>query len=90
MKLSQEQLDRFDRDGYLFFSGLFTPEEISGLQAEVPRLYAQHDVATTSYPLWTIDRDTFLKLVERGGIVAPNGECRSARREGTPMTGAAS
>ena len=25
MKLTQEQLDRFDRDGYLFFPGLFRP-----------------------------------------------------------------
>ena len=42
MKLSQEQLDRFEREGYLLFPGLFTPEEIRSLQAEVPRLYAQH------------------------------------------------
>jgi ectoine hydroxylase len=34
---------------------------------------AAHDVATTSYPLWTIDNDTIVKLVARGGIVAPKG-----------------
>jgi ectoine hydroxylase len=34
---------------------------------------AEHDVATTSYPLWTIDGTTIGKLVERGGIVAPKG-----------------
>jgi ectoine hydroxylase len=34
---------------------------------------AAHDVATTSYPLWTIDPDTIAKLVARGGIVAPKG-----------------
>jgi ectoine hydroxylase len=34
---------------------------------------AAHDVATTSYPLWTIDNDTIAKLVARGGIVAPKG-----------------
>ncbi|MFZ9252333.1 MAG: proline hydroxylase, partial [Hylemonella sp.] len=27
MQLSREQLEQFDRDGYLFFPGLFTPEE---------------------------------------------------------------
>src|SRR5215469_8707845 len=32
---------------------------------------AAHDVATTSYPLWTIDNDTIAKLAARGGIVAP-------------------
>jgi ectoine hydroxylase len=191
MKLTPEQLERFDREGYLFFPGLFSREEIAVLQAEVPRLYAQqrpenvrekgsdavrtnfaahlysypfaklarhprmvkpvmqiygdalymhqfkingkmafdgdvwqwhqdygtwknddlmpepramnvaifldpvnefngplmfipgshklgaldatHDTSTTSYPLWTIDKETIAKLVERGGIVAPRG-----------------
>ena len=41
MKLSAEQLQRFDRDGYLFFPSLFTPEEIKTLTDEVPSLYAQ-------------------------------------------------
>ncbi len=41
MKLMQEQLEQFDRDGYLFFPSLFTPEEIQVLLDEVPRLYAQ-------------------------------------------------
>jgi ectoine hydroxylase len=36
-------------------------------------LDAQHDTATTSYPLWVINPDTITKLVERGGIVAPKG-----------------
>ena len=34
---------------------------------------AEHDVATTSYPLWTIDHETIDRLVARGGIVAPKG-----------------
>jgi len=41
MKLSQAQLDAFDRDGYLFFPGLFQPAEIKALTDEVPALYAQ-------------------------------------------------
>jgi ectoine hydroxylase len=40
-------------------------------------LDAQHDTATTSYPLWTINHDTIRKLVERGGIVAPKGPAGS-------------
>jgi ectoine hydroxylase len=195
MHLSQEQLDRFERDGFLFFPNLFTPEEIRTLMDAVPGLYAQHrpenvrekgsnavrtnfaahlysapfarlarhprmvepvkqmfgedvymhqfkingkmafdgdvwqwhqdygtwknddlmpepramnvaiflgdvnefngplmfipgshklgvldaqhDTATTSYPLWTINHDTIRKLVERGGIVAPKGPAGS-------------
>jgi len=34
---------------------------------------AEHDLSTTSYPLWTINHETIAKLVERGGIVAPKG-----------------
>ena len=40
MKLSAEQVAQFDRDGYLFFPSLFTPQEIGVLLEEVPRLYA--------------------------------------------------
>jgi len=195
MKLDAEQLARFDREGYLFFPSLFTPEEIRLLTDEVPRLYAQqrrenvrekgsdavrtnfaahmysepfarlarhprmvepvvqifgepvymhqfkingkaafdgdvwqwhqdygtwrnddhmpearamnvaifldevnefngplmfipgshkqgvipagHDTSTTSYPLWTIDKDTIAQLVAQGGIVAPKGPAGS-------------
>jgi ectoine hydroxylase len=38
---------------------------------------AAHDVATTSYPLWTIDNGSIAKLVARGGIVAPKGPAGS-------------
>ncbi|SAI49661.1 ectoine hydroxylase [Bordetella ansorpii] len=41
MQLSQAQLEQFDRDGFLFFPALFSPEEIAKLTDEVPRLYAQ-------------------------------------------------
>src|SRR5258706_1447859 len=41
MKLTPEQIAAFDRDGYLFFPGLFRPEEIRALTDEVPGLYAQ-------------------------------------------------
>ena len=38
---------------------------------------AEHDTATTSYPLWTISHDTIRKLVEHGGLVAPKGPAGS-------------
>jgi ectoine hydroxylase len=37
-------------------------------------LEAGHDKATTSYPLWTLDKATVTRLVEEGGIVAPTGK----------------
>jgi ectoine hydroxylase len=43
VKLTREQIERFDRDGYLFFPGLFSPEEIGVLTDEVPRLYARRE-----------------------------------------------
>ncbi len=41
MELTPAQLERFDRDGYLFFPSLFTPTEIGTLTDAVPALYAQ-------------------------------------------------
>ena len=41
MKLTPQQLEQFDRDGYLFFPALFTPAEVKTLTDEVPSLYAQ-------------------------------------------------
>ena len=41
MRLTQSQLEQFDRDGYLFFPSLFSPAEIKVLTDEVPALYAQ-------------------------------------------------
>jgi ectoine hydroxylase len=42
MKLTQTQIDQFERDGYLFFPSLFNPQEIKVLTDEVPNLYAQN------------------------------------------------
>src|SRR5580765_2988168 len=41
MKLSRQQIEGFERHGYLFFPGLFGLDEIKVLLDEVPRLYAQ-------------------------------------------------
>ena len=41
-------------------------------------LEAGHDLETTSYPLWTLDRETVTRLAEEGGIVAPTGKAGSA------------
>ncbi len=39
MQLTPQQLEAFDRDGYLFFPSLFSAAEIRTLTDEVPRLY---------------------------------------------------
>lgn len=38
---------------------------------------AGHDLETTSYPLWTLDRETVSQLAEEGGCVAPTGPAGS-------------
>jgi ectoine hydroxylase len=43
MHLTPDQLTQFERDGYLFFPGHFTPEEVALMNAEVPRLYARRE-----------------------------------------------
>ncbi len=43
MRLTPAQLEQFDRDGYLFFPGLFTPEETARLNNAVPALYERRE-----------------------------------------------
>jgi ectoine hydroxylase len=43
MRLTSAQLEQFDRDGYLFFPSLFTPEETARLNAAVPALYERRE-----------------------------------------------
>lgn len=38
---------------------------------------AGHDLETTSYPLWTLDRATVKRLADEGGLVAPTGPAGS-------------
>jgi ectoine hydroxylase len=42
MQLRQDQIDRFEREGFIFLPSLFRPEEVKVLVDEVPSLYAQH------------------------------------------------
>ena len=43
MKLTPEQHAQFERDGYLFFPGLFSSEETKTLTAAVPELYSRRE-----------------------------------------------
>ena len=148
MKLTPEEMERFDEQGYLFFPSRFSADEAAVLRAAADEVYALdrdevwressgvartafaahtyneafrrlgrhprlvepvmqlvdgpvymhqykvnangpllflpgshrqgvfeagHDLETTSYPLWTLDRATVTRLAERGGCVAPTG-----------------
>jgi len=44
MRLTQQQIEQFDRDGYLFFPGQFSAQEMKVLTDEVPALYARREV----------------------------------------------
>ena len=44
MKLSPADHERFERDGYLFFPGLFSADEVRTLTDAVPGLYARREV----------------------------------------------
>ncbi|ROZ76663.1 phytanoyl-CoA dioxygenase family protein [Ramlibacter sp. WS9] len=43
MRLTPEQLEQFDREGYLFFPAQFTRDEMRALTDEVPQLYARRE-----------------------------------------------
>ena len=53
--------------------------EFNGPLYLIPRSHKQgviqagHDTLTTSYPLWTLDKETVGRLANEGGIVAPKG-----------------
>jgi ectoine hydroxylase len=80
MRLTQEQLEQFDRDGYLFFPELFSRTEIGALTDEVPALFAQHrpenirekgsDAVRTSFAAHMYNR-TFAKLARHPRMVEP-------------------
>jgi ectoine hydroxylase len=80
MTLSAEQIERFDRDGYLFFPSLFTSEETRRLVDEVPAVFAQHrpenvrekgsDAVRTSFAAH-MSCDAFARLARHPRMVEP-------------------
>ena len=41
MKLTREQLQQFDEEGYLFFPDYFSPGETQILKSEIPGVFQQ-------------------------------------------------
>ncbi|QEI05192.1 proline hydroxylase [Pigmentiphaga aceris] len=80
MRLTPEQLEQFDRDGYLFFPGLFSKEETQTLSDAVPDLYSRReaynirekgsDAVRTNFAAHLIS-EPFAKLARHPRMVEP-------------------
>jgi len=80
MKLTAEQHAQFDRDGYLFFPGLFKPEEVRTLTEAVPELYSRReaynvrekgkDAVRTNFAAHMVS-EPFARLARHPRMVAP-------------------
>ena len=80
MKLTPEQLQRFDDEGYLFFPNYFSPEETQILKASIPEVFAQRreenvrektgDVVRTAFAVHTY-HPVFEALIHHPRFVEP-------------------
>jgi len=80
MKLTQAQHEQFDKEGYLFFPGLFNPEETRVMVEEVPRLYSRReafnvrekgkDAVRTNFAAHMYS-EPFAKLARHPRMIAP-------------------
>ncbi len=79
MKLSDADLKKFDEEGYLFFPGLFSPEEAAVLKSESDNVYAQHrdevwreksGVARTAFAAHTYN-EAFRRLGAHPRLIEP-------------------
>lgn len=80
MQLTRKQIDQFEREGYLFFPGLFSPEETKVLTDAVPALYARReaynvreknsDAVRTNFAAHLVS-EPFAKLARHPRMVEP-------------------
>ena len=80
MKLTPEQFEQFDRDGYLFFPSLFSAEETRTLGAAVPELYSRReafnvrekgkDAVRTNFAAHMVSKP-FARLARHPRMIAP-------------------
>jgi ectoine hydroxylase len=80
VKLTKQQLEQFDREGYLFFPGQFTPTETRALTAAVPELYSRReaynvrekgkDAVRTNFAAHMVS-EPFAKLARHPRMVGP-------------------
>ena len=80
MRLTADQVARFEEEGYLFLPDIFTPDEVAVMRGEVPRIFAQRrpenvrertgDVVRTAFATHTYD-PTFATLARHPRMVEP-------------------
>ncbi len=80
MKLSAQQQEQFNHDGYLFFPSMFSPQEMQVLRAQVPKIYSEYrpevirekdgKTPRTSFAAHTYN-DAFAKLGRHPRMVDP-------------------
>lgn len=79
MKLSQQQMEQFDKEGYLFFENMFSPEEAKLLREEATNVYAMDrqevwressGVARTAFAAHTFN-EAFRRLGSHPRLVEP-------------------
>jgi ectoine hydroxylase len=80
MKLSDQQLAQFHRDGFLLLPDLFSPPEVARIRTRLPRLFAEEDPANirekasqevrTAMGLHLRD-DIFARLVRHPRLLGP-------------------
>lgn len=79
MKLSQQQMEQFDKEGYLFFENMFSPEEAKLLREEAANVYAMDrqevwressGVARTAFAAHTFN-EAFRRLGSHPRLVEP-------------------
>ncbi|MGE0719039.1 MAG: phytanoyl-CoA dioxygenase family protein [Alphaproteobacteria bacterium] len=80
MQLDQDQVRRFEEEGYVFLPEVFTPAEVAIMRGEVPRIFAQRrpenvrertgDVVRTAFAVHTYD-PTFAALARHPRMVGP-------------------
>ncbi|MFQ5756199.1 MAG: phytanoyl-CoA dioxygenase family protein [Acidiferrobacterales bacterium] len=80
MRLSDRQLQRFEEDGFLVLPGLFSPEEVNLLRAQLPALFAERcpenfrekdsDLVRTAMALH-LRNEVFARLVRHPRLLEP-------------------
>ena len=79
MKLTQQQMEQFDKEGYLFFENMFSPEEAKLLREEAANVYAMDrqevwressGVARTAFAAHTFN-EAFRRLGSHPRLVEP-------------------
>ena len=58
MFLSEKDLNKFDKDGYLFFPEMFNPDEAALLKQEAQRVYSEDrkEVWKVASRLWYLEK----------------------------------